>query len=290
MGICASTPSRSSCAMRSFFRSTKALHRSSGSSSRAKSSFHVPRTAFVEGTLPDLSVRVADLPRARRRVRARVRLLWQWSLLVAMLLVLVGTVLGLAFAGSPERLPQGTQIAGVDVAGLTPGDARALLERRERERANVPVVFTADGRQWRARPAAVVLDTDWSAAVEAARRQGEGFAPLRGLKRLGVRVFGGEVLPRTRVSEPALDAYVRRFSRALDRQRVERALADRAFEGPCRAPAAHRPSAADRRRPGRSARKAVDSALGPGRTDLRARRMAPVAAEDRPAARAAARR
>src|SRR6266540_2354528 len=195
MGICASTPSRSSCAMRSFFRSTKALHRSSGSSSRAKSSFHVPRTAFVEGTLPDLSVRVADLPRARRRARARVRLLWQWSLLVAMLLVLVGTVLGLAFAGSPERLPQGTQIAGVDVAGLTPGDARALLERRERERANVPVVFTADGRQWRARPAAVVLDTDWSAAVEA-----------------------------------ALDAYVRRFSRALDRQRVEPSLALQGLE------------------------------------------------------------
>jgi vancomycin resistance protein YoaR len=177
-----------------------------------------------------LSVRVADLPRARRRARARVRLLWQWSLLVAMLLVLVGTVLGLAFAGSPERLPQGTLIAGVDVAGLTPGDARALLERRERERANVPVVFTADGRHWRVRPASVVLDTDWSAAVEAARRQGEGFAPLRGLKRLGVRVFGGEVVPRTRVSEPALDAYVRRFSRALDRQRVEPSLALQGLE------------------------------------------------------------
>ena len=159
-----------------------------------------------------------------------MRLLWQWSLLLATLLVLGGIVLGLAFAGSPERLPPGTQIAGVDVAGLTPGGARALLERRERERANVPVVFTADGRQWRVRPAAVVLDTDWSAAVEAARRQGEGFAPLRGLKRLGVRVFGGEVVPRTRVSEPALDAYLRRFSRALDRQRVEPALALQGLE------------------------------------------------------------
>ena len=139
-------------------------------------------------------------------------------------------MLGLAFAGSPERLPEGTHIAGVDVAGLTPGDARALLERRERERANAPVVFTADGREWRMRPASVVIDTDWSAAVEAARRQGEGFAPLRGLKRLGVRVFGGEVVPRTRVSEPALDAYVRRFSRALDQQRVEPSLALKGLE------------------------------------------------------------
>ena len=31
---------------------------------------------------------------------------------------------GLAFAGSPERLPAGTQIAGVDVSGLTSGEAR----------------------------------------------------------------------------------------------------------------------------------------------------------------------
>jgi vancomycin resistance protein YoaR len=153
-----------------------------------------------------------------------VRLLWQWSLLLATLLALGGTVLGLAFAGSPERLPEGTKIAGVDVAGRSPGDARALLERRERERANTPVVFTAAGRRWRVKPAAVVLDTDWAAAVEAARRQGEGFAPLRGLKRLGVRVFGGEVVPRTRVSEPVLDVYVQRFARALDRPRVEPSL------------------------------------------------------------------
>ena len=153
-----------------------------------------------------------------------MRLLWQWSLLLATLFALGGTVLGLAFAGSPERLPEGTEIAGVDVAGLTPGDARALLQRRERERANTPVVFTADGRRWRVKPAAVVLDTDWAAAVEAARRQGEGFAPLRGLKRLGVRVFGGEVVPRTRVSEPVLDVYVQRFARALNRSRVEPSL------------------------------------------------------------------
>ena len=134
-------------------------------------------------------------------------------------------MLGLAFAGSSERLPDGTRIAGVDVAGLTPGAARARLEQRERERGSVPVVFTAGGHRWRVKPATVVLDTDWGAAVEAARRQGEGFAPLRGLKRLGVRVFGADVVPRTRVSEPALDAYLDRFARVIDRPRVEPALA-----------------------------------------------------------------
>jgi vancomycin resistance protein YoaR len=150
-----------------------------------------------------------------------VRLIWQWSLALGSILALSGTLLGLAFAGSPETLPEGTQIAGIEVAGLTPGEARAKLERLERQRGNVPVVFMADGRRWQVKPNTVILATDWGAAVEAARRQGEGFAPLRGLKRLGVRVFGADVVPRTRVSEPALNAYVSRFAKGLDRPRVE---------------------------------------------------------------------
>jgi len=171
-----------------------------------------------------LSTRVAELPRERRRRRARVRLLWQWGLFLGSLLALSGTVLGLAFAGSPERLPAGSRIAGIDVAGLTPGDARAMLERRAKELGAVPVVFTADGYRWRVRPDAVIVQTDWAAAVDAARRQGEGFAPFRGLKRLGIRVFGGDVVPTTKVYQGALDAYVASFARTADRPRVEPSL------------------------------------------------------------------
>src|SRR4029077_14409607 len=100
-------------------------------------------------TLVNLSVRVANLPRDRRRRRARVRLLWQWSLLVGGRVLVGAVVLGLAFAGSPERLPAGSQIAGVDVSGLTAGQARSLLEQRSRSLANVPVLFTAAGKRWR---------------------------------------------------------------------------------------------------------------------------------------------
>ena len=146
-------------------------------------------------------------------------------------LVLVGAiVLGLAFAGSPERLPAGTQIAGVDVSGLTAGEARSLLEKRSRELANVPVVFTAAGRHWRVKPSTVVVDVDWGAAVEAAQRQGEGFAPLRGLKRLGVRVFGGEVVPTSRVYQSAVDNYMGRFARGVDSASVEPSLVLRGSE------------------------------------------------------------
>ena len=169
-------------------------------------------------------MRVADLPRARRRKRARARLIWQWSLLLGALLALSGMVLGLAFAGSPQRLPAGSQIAGVDVAGLTPGEARSMLERRERKLANVPVVFTADGHRWHLRPASIVLETDWRSAVDAVRREGDGFAPIRGLRRLGVRVLGADVTPRTRISQTALDEAISRFAKALDRPRIEPSL------------------------------------------------------------------
>jgi vancomycin resistance protein YoaR len=146
-------------------------------------------------------------------------------------LLLVGSlVLGLAFAGSPERLPAGSQIAGVDVSGLTPGQARALLEKKSQNLANDPVVFTAEGKSWRVKPSAVVVDVDWGAAVQAAQRQGEGFGPLRGLKRLGVRVFGGEVAPTSRVYQYAVTAYVSKFARGVDRPRVEPALRLKGYE------------------------------------------------------------
>jgi vancomycin resistance protein YoaR len=177
-----------------------------------------------------LSVRAAQLPRAHRRRRARVRLIWQWSLLVAALVLFGAIVLGLAFAGSPERLPAGSQIAGVDVSGLSPREARSLLEDRSAELAGVPVVFTAEGRRWQVRPSAVVVDVDWGAAVEAAKNQGEGFAPIRGLKRLGVRVFGGEVVPTSRVYQSAVDVYMGRMARAVDRASVEPALKLRGSE------------------------------------------------------------
>jgi vancomycin resistance protein YoaR len=159
-----------------------------------------------------------------------VRLIWQWSLLVGAVLILGGTTLGLAFAGSPERLPAGSQIAGVDVSGLTAGEARGMLERRSRELGRVPIVFTADGKSWRVRPDSVVADVDWAAAVEAARQQGEGFGPFRGLKRLGVRVFGGEVAPTAKVYQAAIDSHMTRFAQAVDRPRVEPSLRLRGLE------------------------------------------------------------
>ena len=149
---------------------------------------------------------------------------------MAVLALLTATMLGLAFAGSEERLPPGSQIAGVDVSGKTSSEARSLLDKRSAELGQTPVTFTAGGKSWRVKPDSVLVDVDWGSAVEAARRQGEGFGPLRGLKRLGVRVFGGEVVPTTKVYGAAVTSYVNRFGRALDRPRVEPSLRMRGLE------------------------------------------------------------
>jgi vancomycin resistance protein YoaR len=177
-----------------------------------------------------LAVRVAHLPRERRRRRARIRLLAQWSIVILALLIVSGIALGLAFAGSPETLPAGTRIAGVDVAGLTPAEARRMLEQRMERQEDIPVTFTAGDRSWRVKPAALIDGTDWAAAVDAARREGDGFGPVRGLRRLGMRVFGSDIVPRTRVREAALEYELDRFASALGRSRVEPSLRLRGLE------------------------------------------------------------
>jgi vancomycin resistance protein YoaR len=150
--------------------------------------------------------------------------LLQWAVVVVTLLMLSGIGLGIAFAGSPETLPAGTSIAGVDVSGMTPGDARSMLERRAEQLDHVPVTFTSGGKSWDVKPTSLYVETDWRAAVESARRQGEGFGPVRGLRRLGVRVFGTDIVPRTHVAVEALDYTINRFARAIDQPRREPAL------------------------------------------------------------------
>ena len=174
--------------------------------------------------------RVYKRARPRRRKRSRVRVLVQWGLLVAALLVLSSAVLGIAFAGSPETLPAGTSISGVDVAGLTPGDARTMLEQRSDKLDRVPVTFVSSGKEWEVKPTSLLIETDWAAAVEAARQQGEGFGPFRGIRRLGVRVFGSDIVPRSHVSEEALEFTIARFARQLDRPRAEPTLRLRGLE------------------------------------------------------------
>jgi vancomycin resistance protein YoaR len=143
-------------------------------------------------------------------------LFWQRAAVVAAVAGLAALVLGLAFAGSPSRIANGVRIAGVDVGGQTPHQARALLERRAVALASVPVTFRVGDRSWQLQPRHLGIQVDWGAAVDAVRRQGNGFGPLRGLRRLDLRFFGADVAPPTQVYDAALTAKLNEIAAAVD--------------------------------------------------------------------------
>jgi vancomycin resistance protein YoaR len=155
-------------------------------------------------------------PKRRRRSRAQRRLFWQRTAILTALCALAAMVLGLAFAGSPSRLANGVRIAGIDVGGKTPHQARAALERHARALASVPVTFRAGSRVWRLEPRHLGIRVDWGAAVDAVRRQGNGFGPLRGFRRLDMRFFGADVAPPTQVYDKALQYKLNQIASAVN--------------------------------------------------------------------------
>ena len=143
------------------------------------------------------------------------------------LLTLVAIAVGLAYAGSPARLAEGVTVAGVRVGGLTAAEATALLEQRAARQARVPVVFKAGEKRFPIRATQLGVEPDWSAAVAAALREGDGLGPVRGLRRLYLRAFGAEVAPRVDVYSAALDFKLGQLGRAVNRPHVEASLVRR---------------------------------------------------------------
>jgi vancomycin resistance protein YoaR len=137
---------------------------------------------------------------------------------------LIAALIGFAFAGSPAKLAEGVHIAGIDVGGLTPAEAQTLLESRAAGVSRRPVRFLANPRSWRLTPVQLGVQVDWAAAVEAARREGEGFGPVRGFKRLHTRFFGADVAPPTRAYEAALGYAIERFAKGVRRRPREAAV------------------------------------------------------------------
>jgi vancomycin resistance protein YoaR len=131
--------------------------------------------------------------------------------------VAVSAIVGGVYAGSPSRLAEGVHIAGLDVGGITAAEAIATLTARAEQVEHRPVVFTAGEKRFRIAPAQLGVEADWRGAVAAAQQEGEGFGPVRGFRRLHVRVFGSEVSPSVRVYQSALDYKVGQLAKAIDR-------------------------------------------------------------------------
>jgi vancomycin resistance protein YoaR len=142
-------------------------------------------------------------PRSRRRRRSLSST--TAIAIVAGIGILLAVLVGLAFAGSRSELAAGTQVAGVDVGGLTKREALAKLDALFERRSDDPVEFVAGARSYRFAANQLAVQPNWDAAVAAAGRAGDGFGPLRGFRRIRARVFGAEVLPQLAVSNAALE-------------------------------------------------------------------------------------
>ena len=180
--------------------------------------------ALGRSRLRVLRAKATLTPVRRRTPPSGRRLLVRRALLAAGVFAACGVLLGVVFAGSSTRLAAGVRVAGVDVGGLTPHEARTLLERRSRELEHAPVLFTAAGKGWRVPPRRLGVEVDWAAAVATARHHGDGFGPVRGLWRIGVRVFGTDIAPPTRVYDAALDYQVDAIAKAVRRAQREAAV------------------------------------------------------------------
>ena len=153
-------------------------------------------------------------PRARRRRRTLT--LSRAIAGTAGVVLLLAVLVGLAFAGSQNELASGTEVAGVDVGGLTRREAVAKLDSLFEQRSAHPVSFAAAGETYHFAANQLGVQPDWSGAVAAAGRAGDGFGPLRGFRRLRARVFGAEVLPRLTVSNAALEYALDQIAEDVD--------------------------------------------------------------------------
>jgi vancomycin resistance protein YoaR len=163
-----------------------------------------------------------EAPRRGRSSRIgpeRLPAVRRWSRLTFALLALVPVgafAAGVLFAGSPDRIPAGVTVAGVPLSGLTAEQAREKLQRRAAAVRSVPMAFTGAGGRWSLTAEQLGIEVDWGAAVDEALAVAGGPTPIRGLRRVKVRLLGAELEPHATVYQPSLRFQIERMTRAID--------------------------------------------------------------------------
>lgn len=107
--------------------------------------------------------REQNLRRDRERRPRRSR--WVWAGAGLVVAVLAYAVPAIAMSG---RVPPDTRVAGVDIGGLSPEQARDRLEQEFGRRLSLPMTLVAAGRTKRVTPAELGLAVDTGASVQAA--------------------------------------------------------------------------------------------------------------------------
>jgi vancomycin resistance protein YoaR len=131
---------------------------------------------------------------------------------------------GVVLAGSVDRIAAGVTVADLNVGGLKAEQAEQKLAGRARRLAAVPIAFKAGGRSWPIAPAQIALRVDWAAAVRHGLDEGNGAIPLRGLKRVQLRLLGANVEPTASYEARTLDRRLDSIARTVDVRGREAAI------------------------------------------------------------------
>ena len=145
-----------------------------------------------------------------------------------MLVVVLG--IGMGFAGTTDRIPAGVTIDGLDVGGMTAAEAEQALVSRAGALATEPVRFTAAGEEFSIRPKRLGVQANWSAAIDEALAQGDGFFVLRGFERLVLKFRGESLQPSIAAKQRQVDAALDRFAKAIDVPAREAAIVLRGLD------------------------------------------------------------
>ena len=143
--------------------------------------------------------------------------------LKAVAVVAVALILGAGAAyaydsSNGDRIAAGVVVAGVDVAGMSPGEARVKLKRQVADRLEQPITVTHGERRFSLSAEDAGLSTDVGRMVDEALE-----ASRRGniISRVARDVTGGEEVARVRIrvsySKVAARRLVGRVSKALHR-------------------------------------------------------------------------
>jgi len=136
---------------------------------------------------------------------------------LATVLLLAGGLYAAAGAFASDRVPRGTTVAGVEVGGKSPEQARRTLERELADRLEAPITVTVEGESVEVSPQEAGLALDLDGTVEAAGA-GDSWAP----DRLWDYWTGGdEVDPVLDVDESALEATIERLGSELGTEPVD---------------------------------------------------------------------
>ena len=145
-------------------------------------------------------------------------------------LLATAVAVGFAFAGSAGSIPGGVRVAGIAVGGMSAEDAVLALQQHSRQLADRPVAFVAGSQRFEFTARQLGVAVDWRAAVEAGRRQGGGFGPVRGFRRLLLRLTGQDVAPPVSAYDVTVASALQAMAAKIDRPHVPAAIVLRGLE------------------------------------------------------------